>query len=245
MFLKKFIKAFLMLTPLLGILLLVFAIMALWSRRVFYRRGMLFLVIIFWIVSTRPGAWLLMKPLENQYETFQSIADSEQNAYILVLGGGCSNFGHTDYEKLSEASLRRVAEAIRIGQLYPQTNIVLSGTSWRGICDVADYAAVILKNYFPKERILIQYESRDTRQEAEMFKLQFGTQKPVVLVTSASHMPRAVRNFKKLGIRVIPAPTDFRIKSGKFWVSDFLPSSENLKISEIALHEFLGLLYSF
>ncbi|MFN3952595.1 MAG: YdcF family protein [Thermaurantimonas sp.] len=240
---KKFIKAFLMLTPLLGILMLVFSVLSLWGRQ-FYRKAMLVLVVFFWIVSTRPGAWLLMKPLENQYETFESLAESDQDAYILVLGGGCNTNGHSDYERLSEASLRRVAEAIRIGQLYPKTSIVLSGTSWRGICDVADYAAVILKKYFPKERINIQYESRDTRQEAEMFKLQFGTQKPVILVTSASHMPRAVRNFKKLGIRVIPAPTDFRIKSGKFWISDFLPSAENLKISETALHEFLGLVYS-
>ena len=233
-----------MLTPLLGILMLVFSILSLKRRRTFYQRGIFILVVVFWITSTRPGAWILMKPLENQYETLESLADSDQDAYIIVLGGGCTNHGHTDYEKLSEASLRRIAEAIRIGQIYPKTHIVVSGTSWRGICDVADYAAVILKNYFPKERIHIQYESRDTRQEAEMFKLQFGTQKPVVLVTSAYHMPRAVRNFRKLGIRVIPAPTDFRIKSGKFWVSDLLPSSENLRISEIALHEFLGIIYS-
>lgn len=244
MFLKKFIKAFVMITPLLGILMLVFAFLNFGGRK-FYKKGILILVVLFWFLSTRPGAWTLMKPLESQHEILEYLDETDQDGYIVVLGGGCNTGGHSDYERLNEASIRRTVEAIRIGQLYPKTTIVLSGTSWRGICDVADYAAGILKKFFPKDRIRIQYESQDTRQEAEMFKLQFGSSRPVILVTSASHMPRAVRNFKKQGIRVIPAPTDFKIKSSKLWVSDFLPSPEYLKISETAIHEYLGLIYTF
>lgn len=243
MFVKKFIKAFLMLTPLLGILLLVFSLFSLRNFRG-ARKWVFWLVVLFWLVSTRPGAWLLMKPLENQYETFQALPDDKQDAYVLILGGGCNTSGHSEYERLDESALRRMFEGIRIAQLYPNTTVVLSGTSWRGTCDVADYGYSIVKDYFPRDRIKIQYESMDTRQEAEVFKLQFGTKKPVILVTSAWHMPRAVRNFRKLGIDVIPAPTDFRIKPGKFWVSDILPSANNLRISETALHEYLGILYS-
>lgn len=243
MFVKKFIKAFFMLTPLLGILLLIFSILSLRNLKS-ARRWVMWLILIFWFVSTRPGAWLLMRPLESQYETFQTLPDIQQDAYVLVLGGGCNTSGHSEYERLHESSLRRVFEGIRIAQIHPNTTVVLSGTSWRGTCDVADYGLAIVKNYFPKDRIKIQYESMDTKQEAEVFKLQFGTNKPVVLVTSACHMPRAVRNFKKLGIDVIPAPTDFKIKTGKFWISDFLPSSNNLQIAETALHEYLGLIFT-
>lgn len=233
-----------MLTPLLGIILLV---LSLWNLkgRSFVRKVLFTVVIAFWIFSTRPGAWLLMKPLESQYDPITELAEENQNAYVVVLGGGCSASGHSDVERLSESALRRVLEGVRIGQMYPNTELVFSGTSWRGTCDVGELGAIFARKLFPPERIKIQYDSRDTKQEAEIFKIQFGKLRPVVIVTSASHMPRAVKNFKNQGIKVIPAPTDYKIKPGKFWISDLLPSADNLKISETALHEYIGLILTF
>lgn len=241
---KKLLKAFLMLTPLLGIVLLVLSLLNLKGNSAI-RKVLLGVVIAFWVLSTRPGAWLLIKPLESQYEPIIELAEDKQNAYILVLGGGCSASGHSDTERLSEGALRRVLEGIRIGRMYPGTELVFSGTSWRGTCDVGELGAIFAKKLFPSERIKVQYDSRDTKQEAEVFKLQFGTSRPVVVVTSASHMPRAVKNFEKQGIEVIPAPTDFKLKPGKWWISDVLPSAENLKVSETALHEYIGLIFTF
>ncbi len=34
--------------------------------------------------------------------------------------------------------------------------------------------------------------------------------RPQLLVTSAFHMPRAIGCFRRLGVNVIPVPTDFR-----------------------------------
>ncbi|GCD79852.1 YdcF family protein [Schleiferia thermophila] len=241
---KKLLKAFLMLTPLLGIVLLVLSLLNLKGNSAI-RKLLLGVVIAFWLFSTRPGAWLLMKPLESQYDPIAELAEEDRNAYVVVLGGGCSASGHSDAERLSESALRRVLEGVRIGQMYPNTELVFSGTSWRGTCDVGELGAIFAKKLFPSERIKIQYDSRDTKQEAEVFKLQFGKSRPVVIVTSASHMPRAVKNFKNQGIEVIPAPTDYKLKPAKFWISDILPSVENLKISETALHEYLGLILTF
>jgi len=62
-------------------------------------------------------------------------------------------------------------------------------------------------------------------------------------VTSASHMRRAVRHFERAGLQPIPAPTGFktggdRLNTPSYW----LPSAGNLRKTERAVHETLGLL---
>ena len=58
-------------------------------------------------------------------------------------------------------------------------------------------------------------------------------------VTSASHMVRASALFRKAGIHVIPAPTDFQIKGSDILLQ--FPSASGLERSEAAFHEYLGL----
>lgn len=64
----------------------------------------------------------------------------------------------------------------------------------------------------------------------------------VFLVTHAWHLPRAVKEFEKQGLKVTPAPlsfvTDSALRRGPM---PFLPSSSALNLSRIALHEQLGL----
>ena len=64
----------------------------------------------------------------------------------------------------------------------------------------------------------------------------------VVLVTHAWHMPRAVLSFKRAGFDVIPAPTAFTWNQ-KHWGKPtyWIPRVRNLRVSELAIHEYLGL----
>jgi uncharacterized SAM-binding protein YcdF (DUF218 family) len=70
----------------------------------------------------------------------------------------------------------------------------------------------------------------------------------LILSTSASHMPRAMKIFQKLGLNPIPAPCDFtsfeepQIK-WENWYQWSLPNGENIGHSERALYEWLGNLY--
>lgn len=65
----------------------------------------------------------------------------------------------------------------------------------------------------------------------------------LVLVTSAAHMPRAIRNFQAVGLNPIPAPTQYLTGRGsRSSLLSWLPSSSALEKSELALHEYLGLL---
>lgn len=72
----------------------------------------------------------------------------------------------------------------------------------------------------------------------------------VLLVTSATHMPRALATFQRLsGLGVIPVATDFQLPSRRNWgrstaasrLRDLLPDAECLYLSTLALKEHLGL----
>ncbi len=65
---------------------------------------------------------------------------------------------------------------------------------------------------------------------------------PFVLVTSAAHMPRAVRTFHRAGLDPIPYPVDFHILGDYRW-EDWLPNTDNLVTLERALKEYLGLAF--
>ena len=92
----------------------------------------------------------------------------------------------------------------------------------------------------PKERIIIENRPRDTLQEAEMLFPLLG-QEAFVLVTSAMHMPRAMRIFQDHGMHPIAAPTDYVIKQevveapGKLF-----PSAGNLDLSRRILYEWVA-----
>ena len=93
-------------------------------------------------------------------------------------------------------------------------------------------------------RIKMQTEPKNTWIEAQEYKRLFGDTVQLVLVTSAVHMPRAMYLFRKAGLKPIPAPANHLIKEGTeknpwFWV----PSSENIRKTEAAVHEYVGMLW--
>jgi uncharacterized SAM-binding protein YcdF (DUF218 family) len=75
--------------------------------------------------------------------------------------------------------------------------------------------------------------------------------KRILLVTSATHMPRAVRVFERQGLEVIPAPTDFLVTRAEWQylreagphtqLINLLPSAGNLELTTRALKEYIGI----
>ena len=66
--------------------------------------------------------------------------------------------------------------------------------------------------------------------------------KHISLVTSASHLPRAVYYFEEKNIQVLPIPVEHfsRINVGPMVG---LPNATSLYRRERAIHEYLGLIY--
>ena len=95
----------------------------------------------------------------------------------------------------------------------------------------------------PASSILKVGESRTTDEDAALAARLFdstGMKKEILLVTSATHMPRAAALFRREGFTVIPAPTDFYSGGPEFKIYQLLPSAKALAEGQLALHEYLG-----
>jgi uncharacterized SAM-binding protein YcdF (DUF218 family) len=68
--------------------------------------------------------------------------------------------------------------------------------------------------------------------------------KRAILITSAFHMPRSMREARHAGLAPIPVPCDFHLDSAQH-VSclDFLPDTKCLADNFTALKEYIGILY--
>jgi uncharacterized SAM-binding protein YcdF (DUF218 family) len=135
-----------------------------------------------------------------------ALAPSSQVAGIVALGG----------------SIDRTREAIRLARLFPRAKLVVTGASEQ------DYA---LARAAIGNRLVVEPNARNTYENAVFTKRMVhpAPSERWLLVTSASHMPRAVGSFRGTGFAVEPWP-----------VRD-LPHSNRGRF-DILRHEWLGLL---
>jgi len=98
------------------------------------------------------------------------------------------------------------------------------------------------------DRILVSKPVQNTKEEAIAVKELLddklgGEHKNIILVTSASHMTRAIRLFEQSGLTVSPYPVDFKADNSDTTPMSFMPSAYALKDVEFALRELMGRFY--
>ncbi len=98
----------------------------------------------------------------------------------------------------------RLIEGVRLHREIPGSKLILSGDndSAEGMATMAEALGV------SGEDIVPAFEPRDTEEESQQIAPIVGAQR-FILVTSASHMPRAMGLFRKRGLQPIAAPTDY------------------------------------
>jgi uncharacterized SAM-binding protein YcdF (DUF218 family) len=212
----------------------------------------------FLIISTRPVPHLLAYNLEKRYHQLaDSVIDTiSSDVKIIVLGAGFSDDQSlTPNNQLSLNALGRLVEGIRIYNRLEslkakrgerKTGLVLSGYAGKlsiSQAEVLFRSAVLLGA--DSANLLVSPKPSNTKEEADEYLKICGSSNPVIVVTDAVHMPRAIMNFKKEGLTAIPAPTNFLIKHGSAkdpW--RWLPSTNNIKLLESSFHEYLGLIWT-
>ncbi len=109
----------------------------------------------------------------------------------------------------------------------------------------------ILKNYaikteIPQENIWITKDVENTADEAKAVKELIGSEKKIILATSAFHMDRAKELFERQGFNIVPYKVDFKTTRKKeIKLFDFLPSADNLRDTETGIRELIGRLYYY
>lgn len=247
-FFKKLIAPFLMPVP-LCVTLLVAGLLLLWftkrqrAGKYLTTAGALLLVLLgYGFLSNR-----ILASLERQY---QPVADAREAAgrvrWVVVLGGGSSSDRSLpEGTRLSEASLARLIEGVRLQRQLPESRLLLSGGSVFGSDpDAHTMRTLAVGLGVDPASLALDAASPDTETQAEAVRAQLGTEE-FFLVTSASHMHRAVALFRKAGTNPIPAPTHFIVQEGRvLGPGDLFPSSGGLRRAEAATYEYLGLAWA-
>jgi uncharacterized SAM-binding protein YcdF (DUF218 family) len=163
--------------------------------------------------------------------------------WIVVLGAG-----HTTDPKVplsnrpNHATLVRLLEGIRLYRENPGSQLILSGGAVNGVISSAQIMAEVAGTLgVPIRDMVLEEQSWDTEDEARLIK-PLVKQDAIILVTSASHMPRSVRLFESYGMEPLPAPTDYLVTETDSCLPDgCFPGPDGLLKATRAVYEYLGL----
>lgn len=175
------------------------------------------LSVFFLVMSTHYVPSKLVAAYESQIPVCNpDFLETTETHYLHVLGAGYSlDPTLPATAQLSTTTLARLAEGIRIARQLPNYKLITSGYSNYGLesqASVARRAAIELG--ISSEHIAILKTPSNTVEEVAAFVDQFGTQKKVIVVSDALHLPRAIMLYQKAGINAIGAPASFRVKKG-------------------------------
>ena len=212
-------------------------------------------VIILWIFSNRWVDLALTRGLEWQY---LPSPDAPKAEAIVVLGGGTYPAQYPRPTVEMSGAGDRVYYAANLYREGRAPIVLLSGGNidWMTNAEAtpaSEMAEIITFMGVPQSALLLEDRSQNTNEDA-IFSTQMLKEKGIhriLLVTSAIHMPRAMAVFKKQGLEVIPAPTDFKVTQAAWddlvhgslqaHIINLLPDASDLGSITNALKEYIGL----
>ena len=241
---KKLVSVVFHLIPGMLLLLLMSLLLRRWLPRLSFFFSVLLCLLLIAASMPQVSNYFVAK-LEDQYPVLQVIpADT---ALILVLG-----FGQTYTEDrpvnsvLSPVALSRLVEAVRLWKTRPEVTLVVSGASPGTFSHAELMQNMAIELGVPAEKILRFDQTVDS--EAEI-KLAIQTlkksqaddaskpmEKRLVVVSSATHLPRAALLLEHHEVLYSLAPTDFLVSTTRW-----LPSVFSLLSLDRAFHEWVGM----
>lgn len=189
------------------------------------------------------------RDLSAKNQRARMILEGNRYGAIVLLGGGMRPKVEPmrPFADMGDAA-DRVWHAARLYRQGLAPKIIVSGgripglESRKDIQTEAQAMKSLLTDFgVPSSAIVIEDQSRNTRENARFTKSEIGAQR-AALVTSAFHMPRAQKNFEREGLAVDAFPTDFRVapSADPLW-NKLLPNAQSLQNSEAALKEYIAI----
>lgn len=226
-----------------------FGLFLLHTRRQILGRVLLSLSLLsLLLLSYAPIAHTISRGLEKQYTPYV-LKPAFKPKYVIVLGGGVvmdPTFPITS--QIGSVSLARLVEGIRIFRKHPDSTLLLSGggtLAGQQRAEAAVMAEMAQLLGVPVGSILTESKSWDTKDQARRLK-RIVADAPFVLVTSATHLPRAMLMFQEEGMKPVPGPAKFHSKDDEETVFNrhtLFPRPQNLVHVSRSVHEYLGLLW--
>lgn len=251
MLLKKFFSRLLFPIPLGLELLVVGFVLWRFTRRKRLGQGLVVAGTL-WMALIGYGvipAWLLPR-LTEQYPPVSAARLREANPQWIVVPGMGVHFetGYPVNLRFSTEFIQRLLEAVRIQRLFPEAQILVSVSN--ADMEPAEKRAAMtefmeLLRVDPR-RVTVLTGLGDTDEEIKEFRRRSGGES-VCLVSSAVHLPRAMKLARRHGLDALASPaTQGGIAPdpnhrGTFTVVDLFPSAGNMGATELVFYEYLGL----
>jgi uncharacterized SAM-binding protein YcdF (DUF218 family) len=161
--------------------------------------------------------------------------------HVVVLGSGhISDPALPLTSQLGGAALSRIAEAVVILRQLPDAAlIVMGGRMYDPLPHAEIMRSMAVALGVGADRIIVDTGPLSTREEVAAVRAIVATE-PFVLVTSAMHMPRAVRMFREAGMSPIPAPTAHARLPVGFSLDSLFPLASRIGEAETIEYELLG-----
>ena len=146
------------------------------------------------VVSCLPVGFVALYALEHRFPEWKPAG--RDVAGIVMLDG----------------RLDRLPYDLALSHAYPKARVIFSGRPER---EFSSFPLLIQAGLSPSSAVA-EPRSRDTYENA-LFSYRLARPKPGetwLLITSASHMPRAIATFRKVGFPVTAAPVAFKTNAG-------------------------------
>jgi uncharacterized SAM-binding protein YcdF (DUF218 family) len=230
---------------------LCFGVLLLFGSERLRRNGRLWLVLLaaFYVAgSTSAGADLMLAPLFRDTAFVQTAADLKGATAVVMLNPGANVYRARgqDYFDLHKEAVLRALETARVYRLLGNPLVIAQG----GFPEMKDrpslgaiYSKVLTDLGVPANRIVLEPDSRNTREHVENLKpyLEKHRIERFVLVTSAIHMRRSIAAFRQQGYDFVPSAAAVNSELDE---DPAIPFSEgNLNRVALGFHEYFGLAY--
>ncbi len=186
---------------------------------------------------------LLLMGLEERFPK----PDLPKNITGIVMLGGAVDI-HITQARGSEAwndQAERITTVAEPANQFPNARIILSGGAGKpdGVNESTITKHALVAMGMPDARLELETQSRNTCENAIQ---SAGVAAPKVgevwlLVTSASHMPRAVACFRAAYFNVVPYPVDYHTRGAEDLRRVQESAADGLADLDLAIHEWVGL----
>lgn len=241
------IVAFLLIPSNILIALVIVGALLLYTR--FFRTSRWLIVlgsVLIVFIGLSPVGPILLGVLENRFPAWDETRGAPTG--FIILGGALDpDMSAVRGTPVLDGSAERLTIVAELARRFPTAKVIFSGGSGSllGGEAEADYVVPLLESFgVAKDRVAIERRSRNTAENAEFSKALAAPKSGErwVVVTSGTHMPRAIGAFRAAGFDVEAYPVDWRTSGAPAAFNINSAFVAGLNNFDAATREFIGLL---
>lgn len=230
---RTYVAGLLSPTSFLGVMLIISTIL-LWKGKIRFGKMLVTMsTVLFILLSTGPVKTILYSMFEPESPRLP-----QDYEYVVVLGGKIfPNKDHPLSSQISSSLLSRLSLGVHLTLKNPESKLIVTGNGAGEVQEAFLMKQFALEMGLPADRIIVEDKSMNTKDHPVYLEPILKNHK-FLLVTSAYHMRRALKNFRAHGLDGIPAPTDYMNKDqAGISAESFIMRGENLSLNDRLMTE--------